>query len=70
MTSLRQVLEDERFKYERLEEQMNDMTELNQNEFSNLRQVCLLTIDSELSHSNSNFGQRSYTDVIMSEDFL
>ena len=48
MTSLRQVLEDERFKYERLEEQMNDMTELNQNEFSNLRQVCLLTIDSEL----------------------
>lgn len=38
VTSLRQVLEDERFKYERLEEQMNDMTELNQNEFSNLRQ--------------------------------
>nr|XP_034329704.1 transmembrane and coiled-coil domains protein 1 isoform X4 [Crassostrea gigas] len=38
LTTLRQVFDEERFKYERLEEQMNDMTELNQNEFSNLRQ--------------------------------
>ncbi|XP_048781392.1 transmembrane and coiled-coil domains protein 2-like isoform X9 [Ostrea edulis] len=38
VSALRQSLEEEGFKYERLEEQMNDMTELNQNEFSNLRQ--------------------------------
>lgn len=38
LTALKQVFDEERFKYERLEEQMNDMTELNQNEFSNLRQ--------------------------------
>lgn len=38
LAALKQVFDEERFKYERLEEQMNDMTELNQNEFSNLRQ--------------------------------
>lgn len=38
LVALKQVFDEERFKYERLEEQMNDMTELNQNEFSNLRQ--------------------------------
>ncbi|XP_055995717.1 transmembrane and coiled-coil domains protein 1-like isoform X12 [Ostrea edulis] len=41
VSALRQSLEEEGFKYERLEEQMNDMTELNQNEFSNLRQISL-----------------------------
>lgn len=38
LAALKQVFDEERFKNDRLEEQMNDMTELNQNEFSNLRQ--------------------------------
>ncbi|XP_052260376.1 transmembrane and coiled-coil domains protein 2-like isoform X4 [Dreissena polymorpha] len=35
---LRSLLEEERFKLERMEEQMNDIVELNQNEITNLKQ--------------------------------
>lgn len=35
---LRTLLEDERFRVERLEEQLNDLTELHQHEMHNLKQ--------------------------------
>lgn len=35
---LRSLLEEEKFKLERLEEQINDLTELHQNEMANLKQ--------------------------------
>ena len=38
MSLLRSQLEDERFRVERLEEQLNDLTELHQHEIMNLRQ--------------------------------
>ena len=41
MGLVRSMLEEERFKLERLEEQMNDMGELSQNEVTNLKQVHL-----------------------------
>lgn len=37
MTFLNQALVDERFRSERLEEQVNDLTELHQNEVENLK---------------------------------
>lgn len=36
---LKSQLEDERYHVERLEEQINDLTELHQNEVTNLKQV-------------------------------
>ena len=38
MSLLRSLLEEEKFKVDRLEEQINDLTELHQNEMSNLKQ--------------------------------
>ncbi|CAL8261322.1 unnamed protein product [Merluccius merluccius] len=35
---INQTLQEERYRYERLEDQLNDMTELHQNEMSNLKQ--------------------------------
>lgn len=35
---VRSLLEEEKFKVERLEEQINDLTELHQNEMANLKQ--------------------------------
>lgn len=35
---LRSLLEEEKFRVERLEEQVNDLTELHQNEMANLKQ--------------------------------
>ncbi|XP_058396220.1 transmembrane and coiled-coil domains protein 2 isoform X4 [Diceros bicornis minor] len=37
-TCMTQCLQEERYRYERLEEQLNDLTELHQNEMSNLKQ--------------------------------
>ncbi|XP_016070577.1 PREDICTED: transmembrane and coiled-coil domains protein 2 isoform X1 [Miniopterus natalensis] len=37
-TYMTQCLQEERYRYERLEEQLNDLTELHQNEMSNLKQ--------------------------------
>lgn len=37
--TLNQALQEERFRSERLEEQMNDLTELHQNEVENLKQT-------------------------------
>ena len=36
---LKQALDEERYRYERLEEQINDLTELHQHEITNLKQV-------------------------------
>ncbi|XP_017261666.2 transmembrane and coiled-coil domain protein 3 [Kryptolebias marmoratus] len=36
--SISQTLQEERYRYERLEDQLNDLTELHQNEMSNLKQ--------------------------------
>lgn len=36
---LRSMLEEERYRSERLEEQLNDLTELHQNEITNMKQV-------------------------------
>lgn len=33
------MLEEERYRSERLEEQLNDLTELHQNEITNMKQV-------------------------------
>ena len=41
-TQLNRNLEDERYRRERLEEQINDLTELHQNEVPNIRQVSSL----------------------------
>lgn len=41
MSQLKAILEDERYRLSTLEEQINDMTELHQNEMTNLRQVCV-----------------------------
>ena len=38
LSLLRSLLEEEKFKLERLEEQINDLTELHQNEMANLKQ--------------------------------
>lgn len=35
---MNQCLQEERYRYERLEEQLNDLTELHQNEMTNLKQ--------------------------------
>lgn len=36
---MKNLLDEERYRSERLEEQINDLTELHQNEMTNLRQV-------------------------------
>ena len=40
----RQALEEEHDRCERLEEQINDLTELHQNEVFNIKQVCVHAI--------------------------
>lgn len=37
---MKQSLEEERYRSDRLEEQINDLTELHQHEVTNLKQVC------------------------------
>ena len=39
----KQSLDEERFRYERLEEQINDFTELHQHEVTNIKQVSIVT---------------------------
>ena len=39
ISNLRGFIEEDKFRMERIEEQMNDITELNQHEVTNLKQV-------------------------------
>jgi len=39
LVEIRSLLEEDKFRMERTEEQMNDITELNQHEVTNLKQV-------------------------------
>ena len=51
-TYMTQCLQEERYRYERLEEQLNDLTELHQNEMTNLKQ--------ELASMEENVAYQSY----------
>ena len=46
----KQAVEEERFRCERLEEQINDLTELHQHEVTNIKQVRHFTSDCCLSN--------------------
>ena len=46
----KQAVEEERFRCERLEEQINDLTELHQHEVTNIKQVRQFTSDCCLSN--------------------
>ena len=46
----KQAVEEERFRCERLEEQINDLTELHQHEVTNIKQVRQFTADCCLSN--------------------
>ena len=42
---VKQTLDEERMRYERLEDQINDLTELHQNEVANIKQVMTLSFE-------------------------
>ncbi|XP_076120251.1 transmembrane and coiled-coil domain protein 3-like [Alosa pseudoharengus] len=61
---LTQTLQEERYRYERLEDQLNDLTELHQHEMANLKQV-LASIEEKVAYQ-ANERARDLTEALES----
>ncbi|XP_063052858.1 transmembrane and coiled-coil domain protein 3-like isoform X2 [Engraulis encrasicolus] len=59
---LTETLQEERYRYERLEDQLNDLTELHQHEMANLKQV-LASIEEKVAYQ-ANERARDLTDAL------